>query len=202
MIYAAAGSPEGDDIENVDLDWKQGGNLNRCREPEDVDAAFDRGEKHVGVALIALVYNNPDTDAVLPRVARGLRSPSPETRRQSLLALMHTGRLHGRVDADTLELLHGLLSDRTPISAGSPYEVRGTAIQTVEDLQVFLPPEQLPAWVINPKTAEVLERPEPEAPAHFDGHADRLSAGRGHAAGLALARGPGRSHQRAGPLRR
>lgn len=60
---------------------------------------------------------------------------------------MHTARLHGRVDATTVELLHGLLTDRTPISAGSPYEVRGTATQTVEDLQAFLPPEQLPDWV-------------------------------------------------------
>ncbi|WP_433353062.1 hypothetical protein ACQPYV_21640 [Micromonospora saelicesensis] len=149
MIYAAAGdsAPEDDDAEPVDLDWERASNLNRCQEPADIDAAFDRGEEHVGAALIALVYNNPDTDAVLPRVARGLRSPNPETRRQSLLALMHTARLHGRVDAITLELLHGLLHDRTPISAGSPYEVWGTATQTVGDLQAFLPSEQLPAWV-------------------------------------------------------
>lgn len=149
MIYAAAGdsAPEGDDVEPVDLDWERGSNLNRCREPTDVDAAFDRGEEHVAVALIALVHNNPNTDTVLPRVARGLRSPNPETRRQSLLALMHTARLHGRVDATTLELLHGLLSDCTPIRFGSPYEVRGTAAQTVGDLQAFLPSEQLPAWV-------------------------------------------------------
>lgn len=149
MIHTGASdsAPESDGAEPVDLDWERGSNLNRCREPRDVDAAFDRGEEHVGVALIALVYNNPDTDAVLPRVARGLRSPNPETRRQSLLALMHTARLHGRVDAITLELLHGLLDDHTPISVGSPYDVRGTATQTVGDLQTFLPPEMLPAWV-------------------------------------------------------
>ncbi|WP_412538723.1 hypothetical protein R8Z50_23065 [Longispora sp. K20-0274] len=149
MIYAAAGdpSPERCGGESVDLDWERGSNLNLCDEPDDVDAAFDRGEERVGVALIALVYNNPDTDAVLPKVARGLRSPNPETRRQSLLALMHTARLHGRVDAVTLELVRGLLDDRIPISVGSRYEVWGTAAQTVEDLRVFLPSEQLPAWV-------------------------------------------------------
>ncbi|MFF0717157.1 hypothetical protein [Micromonospora sp. NPDC003816] len=147
MIYATADASDGDDVESVNLDWEQGRNLNSCREPGDVDAAFDRGEGHVGVALIALVHNNPDTDAVLPRVARGLRSPNPETRRQSLLALTHTARLHGRVDAITVELLHALLSDRTPINDESAYEVRGTATQTVGDLQVFLPSEQLPAWV-------------------------------------------------------
>jgi hypothetical protein len=147
VIYAAAGASEGDGVEPVGLDWEQGGNLNRCREHRHVDAALDRGEAHVGVALIALVHNNPDTDAVLPRLARGLRSANPETRRQSLLALVHMARLHGRVDAVTLELLHALLSERTPIGVGSPYEVRGTAAQTVGDLQVFLPSEQLPAWV-------------------------------------------------------
>ncbi|WP_431893325.1 hypothetical protein [Micromonospora haikouensis] len=149
MIYAAAGDPvpDRDGAEPVDLDWERGGNLNRCREVGDVDAAFDRSEEHVGVALIALVHNNTDTDAVLSRVARGLRSSNPETRRQSLLALMHAARLHGRVDSITLELLHGLLHDCTPVSVGSPYQVRGTAAQTVGDLQAFLPPEQLPAWV-------------------------------------------------------
>ena len=77
VTYAAAGdsAPEGDDAEPVDLDWERASNLNRCQEPTDIDAAFDRGEVHVGAALIALVYNNPDTDAVLPRVARGLRWP-------------------------------------------------------------------------------------------------------------------------------
>ncbi|WP_406079209.1 hypothetical protein [Micromonospora sp. NBC_00858] len=142
MIYAAAGdsAPEGDDAEPVNLDWERGGNLNRCREPGDVDAAFDRGEEHVGVALIALVHNNPDTDAVLPRVARGL-SPNPETRRQSLLALMHTARLHGRVDAITVELLHGLLDDRTPISVGSPLLVDWSAwhdLGMIERIESFV----------------------------------------------------------------
>jgi len=149
VIYQAAGdpSPADDPIDPADLDWKHGSNLNRCREPKDVDAAFDREEQHVGVALIALVYNNADTETVLVQVARGLRSPNPETRRQSLLALMHTARLYGRVDAITLDLLRELLADHTPINAGSLYDVRGTAIQTVEDLRVFLPKEQLPAWV-------------------------------------------------------
>ncbi|MEV6968837.1 hypothetical protein AB0M47_27330 [Hamadaea sp. NPDC051192] len=148
MIYQPAGAPRPDDpIDRKDLDWERGSNLNRCHSPQDVDAAFDRGEERVGVAVIALAYNHADTDAVLVRVARGLRSSSPETRRQSLLALMHTARLHGRVDSVTLDLLRELLLDHSPISAGSLYDVRGTAIQTVEDLRVFLPRDQLPAWV-------------------------------------------------------
>jgi hypothetical protein len=148
VIYQPAGDPFPDDpADPEDLDWERGSNLNRCRSPEDVDAAFDRGEQRVGVAVIALAHNHTDTDAVLARVARGLRSPSPETRRQSLLALMHTARLHGHVDAVTLDLLHELLDDQTPITTGSLYDVRGTAIQTVEDLRMFLPRDQLPAWV-------------------------------------------------------
>jgi hypothetical protein len=95
--------------------------------------------------LIAVVHNNTDTAAVLPRVARALRPDDPETRRQGLLALMHTARLHGRVDDVTLNLLHELIHDCSPISGG--YDVRGTAWQTVGDLQAFLPRETLPDWV-------------------------------------------------------
>lgn len=87
--------------------------------------------------MIALVYDNTDTTAVMLRVARALTSTNPDTRQQGLLALMHTARLHGRVDDLTLDLLYGLLDDRC-LSGG--YEVRGTAAQTVEDLRVFLPP--------------------------------------------------------------
>jgi len=148
VIYQPSGSLSPDDpIDRENLDWERGSNLNRCNSPQEIDAAFDRGEERVGVAVIALAYNHADTDAVLVRVARGLRSPSPETRRQSLLALMHTARLHGRVDSIALDLLRELLHDHSPISAGSLYDVRGTAIQTVEDLRIFLPRDQLPAWV-------------------------------------------------------
>jgi hypothetical protein len=141
MIYEGAGDPttNGSSVgAHAALDWAGASNLNTCWRPQDVDAAFDRDETHVGVAVIALVYNNTDTPAVLPRVARALTSTNPETRRQGLLALMHTARLHGQVDDVTLNLLHELIDDRSPISGG--YEVRGTAWQTVEDLQVFLPP--------------------------------------------------------------
>ena len=145
--YESAGEPTtsepGVDDPGV-LDWAEASNLHTCRQPEDVDDAFDRNEPHVGVAVIALVYNNTDTTAVMLRVARALTSTNPETRRQGLLALMHTARLHGRVDDHTLDLLHGLLDDRC-LTGG--YEVRATAAQTVEDLRVFLPRETLPNWV-------------------------------------------------------
>jgi hypothetical protein len=95
--------------------------------------------------VIALVHTNTDTATVLPRVARALTSTNAETRRQGLLALMHTARLHGQVDEATLHLLRELTDDRSPISGG--YEVRGTAIHTVEDLRAFLPHELLPDWV-------------------------------------------------------
>ncbi|MEU4715846.1 hypothetical protein AB0F73_19600 [Micromonospora purpureochromogenes] len=148
MRYEPAGDPTASESgadEPAALDWAGASNLSTCRQPEDVDAAFDRNEPHVGVAVIALVYNNTDTTAVMLRVARALTSTNPETRRQGLLALMHTARLHGQVDDVTLDLLHGLLDDRSPISGG--YEVRGTAAQTVEDLQDFLTRETLPNWV-------------------------------------------------------
>ena len=126
------------------LDLAGASNLHTCRQPDDVDDAFDRNEPHTGVAVIALVHNNTDTTAVMLRVARALTSTNPETRRQGLLALMHTARLHGRVDDHTLDLLHALVDDRC-LTDG--YEVRGTAAQTIEDLRVFLPRKTLPNWV-------------------------------------------------------
>jgi hypothetical protein len=80
MIYEGAGDPttNGSSVgAHAALDWAGASNLNTCWRPQDVDAAFDRDETHVGVAVIALVYNNTDTPAVLPRVARALTSTNP-----------------------------------------------------------------------------------------------------------------------------
>ncbi|WP_407836888.1 hypothetical protein ACE1OC_11065 [Streptomyces sp. DSM 116496] len=50
-------------------------------DPSDVDAAFDRGEPHAGEMVIGLALHHADPGAILPRVARAMRSPAPEIRR-------------------------------------------------------------------------------------------------------------------------
>jgi hypothetical protein len=51
MIYRAAGDPTtsrtGTEAPAA-LDWAGASNLNTCWRPQDVDAAFDRNEAHVG----------------------------------------------------------------------------------------------------------------------------------------------------------
>ena len=83
--------------------------LNHCREPGEVDAAIDRGEEHAGVALIALVHNNPDTD---PGPAQGcpevalIESGDPPA--ESPCSDAHRPAPRPR-DAIAVELLLGLL---------------------------------------------------------------------------------------------
>jgi hypothetical protein len=98
MIYRAAGAPTTSGSGTrapAALDWLGASNLNTCRQPQGIDAAFDRHEARVGVAVIALVCYNTDTVAILPRASRALTSTNPETRRQGLL---HTVWPNGQVD--------------------------------------------------------------------------------------------------------
>lgn len=99
--------------------------------PEEVDAAFDRGEPLVGVAVIGLALNHPDPHAILPRVARAMSHHSNEILAQGIVALAHTVRLHQTVDAVTLRLLR----DRP----------RGSAAD--DDLWTFVPRRRLPWWL-------------------------------------------------------
>src|SRR5690348_11695502 len=76
--------------------------------PEEVDAAVDRGEREVGVAVIELALTHPVPWQTLPRTARALASANLELRAQGIVALAHVARLHRVVDQDNLDLLHAL----------------------------------------------------------------------------------------------
>jgi hypothetical protein len=87
--------------------WHDASTLRWIERPEDVDAAFHRGEPLVGVAVIALALNHDDADAILPQVARAMAADDPEIRRQGVVALAHVARLHRVVDRRCLTLLRG-----------------------------------------------------------------------------------------------
>ncbi|MFG2983717.1 hypothetical protein ACGFYQ_21120 [Streptomyces sp. NPDC048258] len=72
--------------------------------PEQVVAAFARGESYVGVAVIAPALDHPGPAAVLPVAARAPASAHPEVRRQGVVALAHVARLHRTVDRRCAEL--------------------------------------------------------------------------------------------------
>ncbi|MFF7214814.1 hypothetical protein ACFZAU_30445 [Streptomyces sp. NPDC008238] len=116
------------------MNWADSSALLGTDRPEEVDAAFERGEPLVGVAVIGLALTHPDAAAILPRVARALEAPHEELRRQGVVALAHVARLHATVDARCLELLRGLPP--------------GT--EAHDDILAFVPLRRLPWWLRAP----------------------------------------------------
>ncbi|HWU05713.1 MAG TPA: hypothetical protein VN520_04830 [Streptomyces sp.] len=113
------------------MNWRSGSALLGTDRPEEVDAAFDRGEDLVGVAVIGLALQHPDAEAVLPRVARALGSADEGLRHQARVALAHVARLHGTVDRRCLELLRS--------------HPRGN--EADDDLWAYVPHRLLPWWL-------------------------------------------------------
>lgn len=58
------------------MNWQDSSALMGIDRPEEIDSAFDLGEKSVGVAIIGLALNHPDPQRILPRIARTLASDS------------------------------------------------------------------------------------------------------------------------------
>jgi hypothetical protein len=111
--------------------WEDGTGLLGVDDPVLVDAAFERGEPHVGVAVIGLALNHGDPAVILPRVSRTLEAPSPELRRQGTIALAHVARLHRTVDQRCLTLLRA----------------RPRGNEADDDLWSFVPHRRLPWWL-------------------------------------------------------
>ncbi|UZJ33255.1 hypothetical protein [Streptomyces endophytica] len=117
------------------MNWRESGPLLGTDRPEEVDAAFERGEELLGVAVIGLALTHPDPAAILPRVARtlerALESSDHGLRHQGLVALAHTARLHGTVDRRCLDLLR-----RCPRDS-----------EADDDLWGYVPRRRLPWWL-------------------------------------------------------
>ncbi|UJB39495.1 hypothetical protein [Streptomyces sp. A1-5] len=117
------------------MNWQEDSALLGTDRPEEVDAAFARGEERVGVAVIGLALTHPSPQAILPRVARtlerALAADDAGLRHQGIVALAHTARLHRTVDARSLALLR-----RCP---------RDTEADM--DLWAYVPRRRLPWWL-------------------------------------------------------
>ncbi|MEU1484376.1 hypothetical protein [Streptomyces sp. NPDC005752] len=113
------------------MNWRSISALMGTDRPEEVDAAFDRAEELVGVALIGLALNHPDAEAILPRVARALESEGDELRHQGRVALAHVARLHSTVNRRCLQLLRA--------------HPRGS--EADDDLWGHVPHRRLPWWL-------------------------------------------------------
>ncbi|MEU9058518.1 hypothetical protein AB0D13_06350 [Streptomyces sp. NPDC048430] len=113
------------------MNWQSVSALLGTDRPEEVDAAFERGEEFLGVAVIGLALQHPDAETILPRVARALESPDAGLRQQGRVALAHVARLHRTVDRRCLELLRS--------------HPRGN--EADDDLWAYVPHRRLPWWL-------------------------------------------------------
>ena len=115
-----------------DHDWETGEGLLHIDDPAAVDAAFERGESHLGTAVIGLAFTRPLAEAS-PRILRAMRLPDPDQRGFAFTAAGVAARLHGELTPELYAALH----------AEGPGGVAETAI---DDTLTFVPFGKLPWW--------------------------------------------------------
>ncbi|MFI9047932.1 hypothetical protein [Streptomyces sp. NPDC053427] len=115
-------------------DWESGDGVIHIRDPVRIDAAFDRGERHVGTAVIGMVLHGDEVAVIAPRVERAMRSPDPMVRQLGFVAAGDMARLY------------------TTLSPGIYAALRaeglgGVAEHAIRDTLTFIPLRQLPWWM-------------------------------------------------------
>ncbi|MFD7688130.1 hypothetical protein [Streptomyces sp. NPDC059781] len=113
-------------------DWKSGEGLLGVDDPVDWDAAFERGESHLGTAAIGLAFNCPLEEAS-PRIVRATRLPDVAQRGFAFTAVGTAARLNGALTPELYAVLQaeGLV---------------GTAEDAIRDTLTFVPFRDLPPW--------------------------------------------------------
>ncbi|MET7391493.1 hypothetical protein ACFYPT_41025 [Streptomyces sp. NPDC005529] len=118
----------------VGHDWDTGEGLIRVHDPAEVDAAFERGNGHLGTAVIGLAFNCSLEEAS-PRIVRAMRLSDVNQRGFAFTAAGVAARLNGAL---TPELYAALRAE----GAG-----RGSlADDAIRDTLTFVPYQQLPVW--------------------------------------------------------
>lgn len=113
-------------------DWASGQGLLGLDDPEEWDAAFERGEALVGTAVIGLAFHCSLAE-VSPRIVRATRLPDAGQRGFAFTAAGHAARLNGELTAELYEALR----------AEGP---RGFAENAIADTLTFVPFRELPPW--------------------------------------------------------
>ncbi|CCK28213.1 hypothetical protein BN159_3834 [Streptomyces davaonensis JCM 4913] len=111
-------------------DWETGEGLLGIDDPVEVDAAFQRGERSLGTAVIGLAFNCSLEDAS-PRILRAMRLPNATQRGFAFTAAGTAARLNGAL---TPELYAALRAEGH----------RGCAENAVDDTLTFVPFRELP----------------------------------------------------------
>ncbi|MFG2208681.1 hypothetical protein [Streptomyces sp. NPDC048638] len=115
-------------------DWETGGGVIDIRDPAEIDAAFDRGERHVGTAVIGMVLHGEDVAVLAPQVERAMRSTDPKVRQLGFVAAGDMARLY-------TTLSPGIYAAMRAQGLG------GVAEDAIRDTLTFIPQRQLPWWM-------------------------------------------------------
>ncbi|MGW7383475.1 hypothetical protein [Streptomyces sp. NPDC054794] len=113
-------------------DWESGEGLLGIDDPAEWDAAFERGEQHLGTAVIGLAFQC-SLDEASPRIVRAMQLSDRDQRGYAFTAAGTAARLNGEV---TPELYAALRAEGH----------RGLAENAIDDTLTFVPFRQLPPW--------------------------------------------------------
>ncbi|MEV0693374.1 hypothetical protein [Streptomyces sp. NPDC050388] len=118
----------------VGWDWKSGEGLLGVDDPAEWDAAFERGENHLGTAAIGLAFSCSLEEAS-PRVARAMRLPDVAQRGFAFTAAGTAAQLNGRLTSELYAALQAEGPGRRSIAGNA-----------VRDTLTFVPFRDLPPW--------------------------------------------------------
>ncbi|MCW1095895.1 MULTISPECIES: hypothetical protein [Streptomyces] len=115
--------------------WETGERLLALNDPEEWDAAFDRGERGLGTAAIGLAFNCPLEEAS-PRIVRAMRLPDLAQRGFAFTAAGTAARLNGALTPELYAALRAEGPGRMSI-----------AVNAIDDTLTFVPFRRLPTWL-------------------------------------------------------
>ena len=113
-------------------DWESGEGLLRLDDPEEWDAAFERGEERLGTAVIGLAFHCSLAE-VTPRIVRAMQLADAGQRGFAFTAAGHAARLNREL---TPELFATLRAEGRG----------GVAEHPIRDTLTFVPFRKLPPW--------------------------------------------------------
>ncbi|WP_409470222.1 hypothetical protein [Streptomyces sp. HC307] len=119
-------------MDNSAYDWESGEGVSGIDDPAAVDAAFERGERPLGSAVIGLAFNCSPEEAS-PRIIRAMQLPDRDQRGFAFTAAGVVARLRG----DLTPELYAALRVEGP---------SGFAEHAIRDTLTFVPFGKLQPW--------------------------------------------------------
>ncbi|MFF7606436.1 hypothetical protein [Streptomyces parvulus] len=117
------------------LNWESGEGLLGIDDPAAWDAAYERGERHLGTAVIGLAFNCPLQEAS-PRIIRAMKLPDAAQRGFAYTAAGTAARLNGELTPELYAALRTAGPGR-----------RSIAGYAIADTMTFVPFRRLPLWL-------------------------------------------------------